>query len=170
MFLYLLLIAAIASSSTEQISIEAITPQEQEQLQEIIALLNQEDAPQEVTAATTSAVETVTVAPAAITITNGIEPNMLAYKHWTGTYSPETFTIAINGTEVAQGSSHTLPAATKTMDIQYNYSFMNGMRTGAKKVSYELHENSTQATITFSWKDTWKVLVDNGTAVKEEVI
>lgn len=168
MFLYLLLVTAIATS-TDPLPTEAISPQEQEQLLEIIALLNQEDTPT-VASEDSTVIETIAALPTEITITNGIEPSMLAYKHWTGTYSPETFSITVNGTEVAQGASYTLPAATKTMDIQYSYSFMNGMRTGAKKVSYELHENSTHVTITFSWKDTWKVLVDNGTAIKEEVL
>ena len=91
---------------------------------------------------------------------------MLKYKHWTGTYSPETFTVTVNGTEVAQGTQHTLPAETKNLDVSFSYSFMNGMRTGTKTVSYQLNENSTQANITFSWKDDKKVLVDNGTFLK----
>ncbi|HSC25529.1 MAG TPA: hypothetical protein VLB80_04940 [Candidatus Babeliales bacterium] len=102
-----------------------------------------------------------------ITIINAIDADMLAYKHWTGTYSPEIFTIAVDGTEIVQGSQLTLPSQTTTITIQYTYSFMNGMRSGTKKISYQLHENITRAQITFSWKDAWKVLLDNGTALKE---
>jgi hypothetical protein len=107
------------------------------------------------------------VANKSITITNAIKPNMLEYKHWTGTYKPEVFTIKVNNAEIAQGEQHILPAETKNVDVQFTYSFMNGMRKGTKTVSYQLHENITQADITFSWKGDWQVLVDNGKAVSK---
>lgn len=157
--------------------------QESKELQELIAIFTSStetdtpekiDTTQEITASTNSlANQNIESSPItstkkkAITITNAIEPEMLAYKHWTGTYSPETFTISINGTEVAQGAQHTLPAETKDVDVQFYYSFMNGMRKGTKTVSYELHENITRADITFSWKDNWQVLLDKATAIKK---
>jgi len=166
MFVYLFLLAAIASSSPEL----STTDVEAQELQELIAIFTADDTMVETVPSAEIIVANTSVdmpEGTAITITNAIEPSMLEYKHWTGTYSPETFTIAIDGTEVAQGSQHTLPAETKAVDILFNYSFMNGMRKGTKTVTYELHENSTQAQITFSWKDDWQVLVDNGTAVKK---
>jgi hypothetical protein len=105
-----------------------------------------------------------------IVITNGIEPQMLAYKHWTGTYNPELFTIQVNGTEVAAGSTYSLESAATPLQIRYDYSFVNGTRKGGKIVSYTLNENSDSATITFSWQDTWKVMVSNATPIKEETV
>lgn len=133
MFIYLFLIAAVATTSPDLPTVEVTTAKPTNE----------------------------------IIITNAIEANMLEYKHWTGTYNPETFTIMVNGIEVAQGAQHTLPAETKNVDVMLSYSFMNGMRKGTITVSYELHENSTEAKITFSWKDDWQVLVDNGKAVKK---
>ncbi len=133
MFIYLFLIAAVATTSPDLPTVEATTAKPTNE----------------------------------IIITNAIEANMLEYKHWTGTYNPETFTIMVNGIEVAQGAQHTLPAETKNVDVMLSYSFMNGIRKGTKTVSYALHENSTQAKITFSWKDDWQVLVDNGKAIKK---
>jgi hypothetical protein len=162
MFVYLFLIAAIASTELP------IATGEDKELQEIIAIL-MEEASAETLAENDTPKIMATEKPAAttlITITNAIDADMLKYKHWTGTYSPETFTININGTEVAQGAQHTLPAETKTIDVMFTYSFMNGMRTGTKTTSYQLHENITQAQITFSWKEDHKVLVDNGTLLK----
>jgi hypothetical protein len=167
MFLYLFLTAAlIASSETPTTN---TTAQEQQELQEIIALFAQcDNATDSVTEiATTSTTENIVASTVPIKITNAIEPSMLAYKHWTGTYSPETFTVKVNGTEVAQGACYELKETDSSVDISYAYSFMSGMRTGTKTVTYKLNENSTQANITFSWKDSWKVLVDNGVAVKE---
>lgn len=174
MFIYLFLIAAIAASSELP-----STDTETQELQELITIFTQEEPaeieqvnPVEITEQIEQPIEASTVAKAAqsITITNAIESSMLAYKHWTGTYSPDTFTIYINGVEVAQGAQYTLSAEASTIDIKYFYSFMNGMRTGTKTVSYQLHENITHANITFSWKDNWKVLVDNGTALKEVIV
>jgi hypothetical protein len=178
MFTCLLIVALTALS-------ELSTPNtEEKKLQEFITVLTTEDenTPKTETAAAPSTENTPatpttdTIAPAdqiaiqktaqPIIITNAIESSMLAYKHWTGTYNPDSFTVTINGAEIAQGNQHTLPAETKTVDIAFSYSFMSGMRTGTKTISYQLHENITQATITFSWKDDNKILLDNGTLLK----
>ena len=166
MFIYLFLIAAITASSDLP-----ITDAEGKELQELITILTTQDALEvsvETTPEALPTTEETIIAKVAqpIIITNAIDADMLKYKHWTGTYSPEIFTITINGTEVAQGAQHTLPAETKNLDVSFSYSFMNGMRTGTKTVSYQLNENSTQANITFSWKDDKKVFVDNGTFLK----
>jgi len=168
MFVYLFLIAAIATSSTPELP----TTHDEKELQEIIAMLTTEVALEDATASeealvTSSCAKATADRP--ITITNAISADMLKYKHWTGTYSPETFTVHIDGTEVAQGTQHTVPAETKTIDVMFTYSFMNGMRTGSKTVSYQLHENITQADITFSWKEDHKILVNNGTLLKVTV-
>ena len=104
---------------------------------------------------------------ASITITNAIDQSMLPYKHWTGTYTPEVFTVQINGTEVAQGAQYTLTQTKDPVEVSFDYSFMNGTRKGSKKVSYAINENSTDATITFSWKDTDKLILSNATPIKE---
>jgi hypothetical protein len=175
-FMYLFLVAAISTAS----ELPLTTAAEEQEIQEIIALFMADEVSTE--SVTTEqivvteepvvaevAVPSITkaVADKSITITNAIKPSMLEYKHWTGTYKPEVFTITINNTEVAQGEQHVLPAETKNVDVQFSYSFMNGMRKGTKTVSYQLHENITQADITFSWKDDWQVLVDNGKAVSK---
>jgi len=100
-----------------------------------------------------------------ITITNGIQKDMLAYKHWTGTHTPEAFKVFVNKEEVAQGSTITIPAEIKTVDLTFDYSFAKGMYKGSKTVSYQLNNNITQASITFSWKDDNKIMIDNGTKI-----
>ena len=164
MFVFLFLITALAASTELP-----TTDPESKELQELIAIFTTDEIIVETVETEQSTSTEVIVAKAIepITITNAIEPSMLEYKHWTGTYNPETFTITVNGTEVAQGTQHTLPADTKAVDVAFHYSFMNGMRKGTKTVSYELHENSTQANITFAWKNDWQVLVDNATATKK---
>ena len=104
---------------------------------------------------------------APITLTNAITPDMLRYKHWTGTYSPEQFDLYINGTKISQGESYTLTDAEQSFIISFDYSFMNGMRKGTKKFSYQMKESSTDATLTFSWLEHYKVLIDNATPIKE---
>jgi hypothetical protein len=126
----------------------------------------------ETTEITTIAGESQPTAPAveqqaSITITNAIDQSMLPYKHWTGTYTPDVFTVQINGTEIAQGAQYTLAHTQDPIEISFDYSFMNGTRKGSKKVSYTLNENSTDATITFSWKDTHKLILSNATPIQE---
>ena|SRR5579872_4741016 len=146
------------------------TPSNDPEIQEIIALLTQ-DAPEINPIAACAPVDlTQESAETSITIKNAIEPNMIAYKHWTGTYDPDTFTITINGVEVAQGAEHTIPATQDPITIRYDYSFVNGKRTGAKVVSYQLNENITEANITFSWNNDWRVVVDNATPIEIEEV
>lgn len=100
-----------------------------------------------------------------ITINNNIKPDMLTYKHWTGKYNPDSFKVFVNSTEVTQGNSLQIPSGTKTVDLTFDYSFVNGKRTGSKTVSYKLNEDATQANITFSWDNDNKIIIDNGTAI-----
>lgn len=171
MFLSLLLFAMTAIITTETPEID-IDPE----LQEIITLLSasdeaciEENSATEIAENTDEADATVQK-QTSITITNAIEPSMLAYKHWTGTYSPDIFTVTINGMEVACGTNYTITSTQEPLEIGYSYSFMKGMRTGAKTVSYQLNEHITNAQITFSWKDNWKILVDNGTPVSQKEV
>lgn len=163
MFIYLFLLAAAATCTELPINDDT------KDIQELIAVLSTEAPSTDVATiaeTTISSESIITPTSMPITITNAIDADMLKYKHWTGTYSPEIFTVQIDGTEVAQGAQHTIPAETKTIDVMFSYSFMNGMRTGSKTVSYQLNENITQANITFSWKEDRKILVDNGTLLK----
>src|SRR5436190_1520943 len=52
--------------------------------------------------------EEISKNPLPVIITNAIEPDMLKYKHWTGTYSPDLFVITINGTAIDKGQTYTL--------------------------------------------------------------
>jgi hypothetical protein len=103
--------------------------------------------------------------PPSITINNNIKPDMLTYKHWTGKYNPDSFKVFVNHTEVSQGNSLQLSSETKTVNLKFDYSFVNGKRTGSKTVSYKLNEDITQANITFSWDNDNKIIIDNGTAI-----
>ena len=105
-----------------------------------------------------------------IVITNAIEPSMLAYKHWTGTYSPELFTITINGSIIEAGQTYTLADPETPLVVQCDYSFMNGIRKGTKKISYHMNKDCTNVQLTFSWLDDRKVIIENATAVMQETI
>lgn len=159
MFIYLFLLAAAASTELP------ITDLEDKEISELIAVLTQEIQAEE-SAQQTQKTE-VTPAITSITITNAIEPSMLEYKHWTGKYSPEQFAITINGTEIETGKTCDIPANATTVEIGYTYSFMNGMKSGGRKISYQLDENTSQVNISFDWKDDWRVIIDNGKALKE---
>ena len=161
MFFHLFLVALVISSSYAKATADtAVKPELQETV--VTALASRPET-----------IESTTPEPepqASIIITNAIQPSMLAYKHWTGTYNPDKFTITVNDIEVAQGAQHTLSATTDPIDIRFDYSFVNGKRTGSHVISYQLDENIAQANITFSWNDEWKVIVDNGKPVKHEEI
>jgi hypothetical protein len=165
MLTYLFLLAAIAAPELPTID---LTPAETEAIQEIVAILDQKEGALAVAPENPEITLTAVAQKAQpITIINSIEPSMLEYKHWTGKYSPEQFAITINGAETEIGKTVEIPANSKTVEIGYTYSFMNGMKSGGRKISYALNENITQANITFDWKNDWRVMIDNGKAIKE---
>lgn len=167
MLTYLFLLAA-ATTAPELPTIN-LTPAETAAIEEIVAVIEQEKNTSIITPETPETTTTAAVAAKAqsIIITNAIEPSMLEYNHWMGKYSPEEFSICVNGTEIEQGKTIEIPANISTVEIEYRYSFMKGVYNGGKKISYQLNENITQANITFNWKDDWRVLVDNGKAIKK---
>lgn len=167
MLSYFFLLAA-AASTTELPS--DITKAEIEELQEIAVLLTTEEntlEKEDSTAETVAINEKIEIQAQPIIVINAIEPSMLEYKHWTGKYSPESFTISVNGKEVEAGNKCEIPANSTMVEIGYTYSFMNGIKSGGRKISYQLNENITQANITFNWQNDWRVIVDSGKAIKE---
>lgn len=165
MLTYLLLLAAATASIESPIIDIACQDQEIKELATTLACQINETSPID------DNEDSKEITPQAhlISITNGIEPKMLEYKHWTGKYSPESFTLSVNGIEIAQGKTCEIAMDNSIVEVTYSYSFMNGMRTGNKRISYQLNENITQAHITFDWKDDWRVIINNGKAIKEVV-
>jgi hypothetical protein len=165
MLSYLFLLAAATAPELTTID---LTPPQSEAIQHIIAVLEQEENTPTVISTESPEIIASNVAAKPITITNAIEQSMLEYKHWTGKYSPEKFVITINGTEIETGKTTEIPPNSTTVEIGYTYSFMNGMKSGGRKISYELSENITQANITFDWKNNQRVILDNGKAINDE--
>ncbi len=170
MLSYLFLLAA---ATTPDLPAPDFTPEQTQAIQELTAIIVQDNAIDivlaEAATSTTTQPSQVVVIEQPITITNAIEPKMLKYKHWTGKYSPDKFAISVNGTEIEQGKTCSIPGNSSTVEIGYTYSFMNGMKSGGRRISYQLNENITQLNITFDWNNDWRVIVDNGKAVKEVV-
>lgn len=95
-----------------------------------------------------------------ITIKNGITPQMLKYKHWTGTYTPTFFEILIDGKVVPEGDEVSVSIEDNILVVAYRYSFMNGYKTGARKVVFKVNEMSSTVNLAFSWKTKWHVLTE----------
>jgi hypothetical protein len=149
-FLLFYFVVILASS---EIEVESSNAAQTSTIPEIPAIAQQKD-------------EAISCKKEMITITNNITPEMLQYKHWTGTYSPENFTLSINDTKVNIGESYTLTNINDPLVITFDYSFMNGMRKGGKKVSYTMKENITTASLSFSWLEDHKIIIDNATLLR----
>ncbi len=123
---------------------------------------NQQPSKQQTTSPQT---QTVTV-----TVKNNIKPDMLAYKHWTGKYEPEIFTISINDQTIEQDKEYKVEANNKTLEVRYDYSFANGFRKGAKVVKFQIEKNSNDLNLTFSWDDEWHVIMDHTTPLEAKKV
>ena len=89
-----------------------------------------------------------------ITITNNIQPKML--KYWS--YSPDIFTLKINGQLVKPGHSVSIPAESNSMNVRYDYSFAKGFRTGAKEITFEIDPAQKEYDLKFSWHNESRVI------------
>lgn len=106
-----------------------------------------------------------------VTVYNNIDTIMKKYKHWTGSYEPTTFAIAINGTIIEQGQAKVINITNnQQLNALCSYDFMNGYRKGAYDITYAVQPDVTELNMTFSWKDDWRILFDHATPMKKEEI
>jgi hypothetical protein len=104
-----------------------------------------------------------------IIVKNGITPAMLSYSHWTGTYSPTLFEIEVNDSPLEQGAQTSITLdQDNNFTVSYRYSFMNGYKTGARKVTFsvapeKLDTQEQLIELGFSWKNKWHVISDQAT-------
>ena len=102
----------------------------------------------------------------AVKVTNNIEQSMLTYKHWTGKYEPSTFVMKIDGQTIEQDKEYDIIVTDNILEVRYDYSFINGIRKGAKIIKFQLEKNAVDLLITFSWNDEWRVIIDQATPVE----
>ena len=105
-----------------------------------------------------------------VTVKNNIKPDMLAYKHWTGTYEPSIFTVSINGQTIEQDKEYKVLASDNTLEVRYDYSFANGFKKEAKIVKFQIETNSNDLNLTFSWNDEWHVIMDHTTPLEAKKV
>lgn len=105
-----------------------------------------------------------------ITITNTITDQMLTYKHWTGKYKPTTFNMIVDGTPIAPGEQLKINPKDKKLHIRYEYSFMNGYKTGAHEVVCLIKSNNIPLSIDFSWNGTHHLDIENATIISDEKV
>jgi len=108
-----------------------------------------------------------------VTIENHITKKMLTYKYFVS-YSPTKFDLYANNVHLVTLDEKNRPISTNlnqvplkdnTLVIRYDYEFMNGSRKGAKEVIFEVNPNVSVLNLTFSWKDKWRVVLDNATPI-----
>jgi hypothetical protein len=105
-----------------------------------------------------------------ILVKNNIEPNMLQYTHWSGTYEPTTFIITVNGKEVKPNREQKITIIDNQFVVRVDYSFLNGKRKGAKIIRFTTNTDHPLLNLSFSWADQYQIVIDNATAcaIKEE--
>ncbi len=105
-----------------------------------------------------------------VSITNNIKPDMLVYKHWiAGKLEPE-LKILIEGKELEPGKTATVAIEKGMLPVQFSYSFMNGYRKGHNEVTFEVPEKQDKLAMTFSWKNDYRIILDNAKPLKKEPI
>lgn len=107
-----------------------------------------------------------------IEVHNGITKDMICYKkRIMFRYHPTLFQVIVNDTPIAEGKTASICLRPDNkITVAYHYSFLNGIRTGAKAVLFNLDSDTAQTNITFSWKDPMHVSIEHGTPVSCSII
>jgi hypothetical protein len=104
-------------------------------------------------------------------IKNSITPEMLTYKHWSGSYKPSIFAISIQGAYVKLGETHAVSVnSEKSIKIRYDYSFMNGYKTGSREIEFIPLSEHNILELTFSWNEPTHIILQNARTVGQTVL
>ncbi|HEX2978338.1 MAG TPA: hypothetical protein VHO47_04435 [Candidatus Babeliales bacterium] len=85
-----------------------------------------------------------------VQIKNSITKDMITYHHWTGKHTPD-FVLKINGNEVKQGVTASVPVENNAVKFEYIFNFANGYYKDTKKAEFTLPAGDAFE-LDFSWK------------------
>ena len=105
-----------------------------------------------------------------VKIKNNVVEKKLKYKYLFLTYIPTKFSITINDQELKQDEEMDVTIKDNKLSVRYDYEFMDGKRTGAKVVHFEVDPEAQELDLSFSWKDKWRVIIDGAEATSFERI
>lgn len=105
-----------------------------------------------------------------IEVKNNITPEMLVYNHWSGSYKPTVFEITIVGNRVAQNAIIETEVVNDIITIRYDYSFMNGYKTGSREIQFLLQPGKKQYGLTFSWHAPMHLVLENAEIKQTNVV
>ncbi len=105
-----------------------------------------------------------------VSITNSIDDTMLGYSHWTGTYTPKTFTVRVNDKKIGYGKTKKIEITNNKFTVRYDYDFGYNVKKarGAVEILFKMDKNASECDLTFSWNNSWRIIIDNATPISEE--
>jgi len=101
-----------------------------------------------------------------VSVKNNIDSTDLPYKHWTGTYTPSTFVVSVNGQKIDTGGKKDVPIIDDVLEVRYDYDF--GPRKGAEVATFAVDDGARELSMTFSWKNDWRISIDKATPQHKE--
>lgn len=99
-----------------------------------------------------------------ISVHNGITKKMLTYKYLFMKYKPSSLSILVNGQELEQDVTQNITLVNNQLTIELAWEFLNGKRTGARTIIFEILPGVDTIELTFNWKEKQKVLIDEDVA------
>lgn len=105
-----------------------------------------------------------------VTLVNSIQKDSLAYKSIFGTFSPTTFIVSINGKEIKEKENQTIDAIDNKVTVRFDASFLNGYRTTARELTFEVAQGKSSYDVTFSWDLRHRIGVKDGQLVRNKKV
>jgi hypothetical protein len=105
----------------------------------------------------------------AITVKNSITKEMISYSKCFASYTPD-FSLTINDQIIQPGEEKKINITHDQLTTSYSYNFLNGFKKGKKAVEFEIPSDKEKFEITFSWKNDWHILIEDGKPIKKQTI
>ena len=95
-----------------------------------------------------------------VIIKNKITKKMITYTKCFVPYTPD-FVLKVNGTELKLGEEQSIAIKKNRVTVTFSYNFLNGYKKGTSAVEFDLPESKQECEITFSWKNDWRVIMND---------
>ncbi len=104
-----------------------------------------------------------------IKICNTINDSMTSHSSPIGSLTP-TFSVMVNDQAIKNGESLNINLKENQITVRYDFNFLKGMNKGSRAVTFNVKPKTEKLTLSFSWDNEWRVIVDGATPVSCEQI
>ena len=104
-----------------------------------------------------------------ISVSSKITDTMLAYRWGWSDHTPTSFYLEADSIILKNGETKKVTVGVDNiLEVTYHYEFKNGLVKGSKTIELEIPTKESHVNLSFSWKNSLRVISDVGRAIKSK--